>query len=213
MIRKATELFLIAIVVIGGVLAWRSGRERARLGVEYARLSHAVGDLTITDPAKIHILAIDTGEPLHYAWRVYLPPHTNRMLRGGSVSRTLISASQPQEFVVRIRIRQSAEKSRLQIYEQIEFGRSVNDLGDERLAAIVRGHEREILVEQLGTGGVAVLDPSQSAVLLRLVMSEGMQSKARQALDPEDIPRFLPDLLRYELSPQPPEPRPPSPGR
>ncbi len=209
MISRAVELLLIAVVLVGGVLAWRTGRERARLGAEYARLAKAAGDLTVADSTKIHILAIETDEPLHYAWRVYLPPNSRRTLfRGGSGTQSLMTATSQEGRVARVRIRQSAEKGRLQVYQSFER-RSITkpDLGDERLADLVHGHEGEIQVEQLGSGGVAVIDPAGSADLLRLVMPAAMQAKAQETLGPTALDTFLPDLFRVEIGPEMPLPK------
>jgi hypothetical protein len=212
MIRKAVELLLIAAVMVGGVLAWRTGLECARLGAEYARLARVAGDLTITDPTKIHVLAIDTGEPLHYAWRIYLPLNVDRKVFSRFRSMELLTASKPEEFVMRVQIRLRPDLTGLQIYERGEFGINESNLGDERLANLVLGHEGELQIEQLGSGGVAVIEPDQTPVMLRLAMSPGMQAKALQTLDASDQKSLIPELYRWEIGPEKSKPRATSPG-
>lgn len=52
-------------------------RQQAELklrDVEIAKLEAELGKLTITDPSKVHILALPSNEGWHWRWRVYLPP-------------------------------------------------------------------------------------------------------------------------------------------
>lgn len=74
MMRRLPDLILILALMVGGVVAWKADRERGRLAAEHARLARMTGDLPIIDPARVHLLALETGEPLHQAWRIYLPP-------------------------------------------------------------------------------------------------------------------------------------------
>ncbi len=57
MSRRVVDGFLLALVLIGGTLAWHTGRERGRLTQHYERLVRMVGDLPIKDPSKVHVLA------------------------------------------------------------------------------------------------------------------------------------------------------------
>jgi hypothetical protein len=215
--RKIVDLLMFAIVLVGGIAVWRTGQERSRLGKDYARLVKAAGDFTIQDSSKFHILALDTGEPLHFAWRVYLPPNSRLRLRDSSGGEHTHSGG-AGEFIIRLRIREEAGKGRLQVYQNFAGGSNTQSFGDERLAKLLLGHEREIRVEQLGSGGVAVVDRDQSMVLLRLTIPESLQTKARDSLGPADsdsslLNRFLPDLYLWELGPDSPSPKAASPRK
>ncbi len=214
MIRRAVELLLIAVVLVGGVMAWRTGRERARLGAEYARLAKAAGDLTITDPTKIHILALDTGEPLHFAWRIYLPPKSKFVLRDSSGSgQTWDQYGDGDEFIARIRIREDPSDGQLRVYHSFAGGSGTQGLGGNRaLANFIRGRETEILVEQVGVGTTAVFDPEHETKLLRLTIPDGLKAKAREMIDPAELERLLPDLFTWEIGPENPKTRPTPPG-
>ncbi|MBC7852588.1 MAG: hypothetical protein IAF94_04045 [Pirellulaceae bacterium] len=53
------------------------GRQQADLkarDAEITKLEAELGILTITDPSKVHILALRSKEDWHWRWRVYLPP-------------------------------------------------------------------------------------------------------------------------------------------
>src|SRR6478609_5418149 len=106
MIRKAIDLILIAAIAVGGFYAWRSGSERMRLRATQERLARKAGDLALNDPTRAHFLALPTGEPLHFAWRVYFPAGSSITIldrNGGSSSLGIGSAEQ---FIARVRIRE-----------------------------------------------------------------------------------------------------------
>ena len=106
MMRRAVDLILLLVFLVGGVWAWTTGRERGRLEVDYKRLVRATGDLTIPEATKVYLRALDTGEPLHFAWRVYLPPHYQFAMRTNSGSMSMSSNSTAQEFIARVRFRE-----------------------------------------------------------------------------------------------------------
>ena len=67
-----TVLLLTTIVGMAIVLVvqWR---ELGPLRAEVRRLRDEVGYLTIDDDTRPHAIQIDTGEPNHWRWRVYIP--------------------------------------------------------------------------------------------------------------------------------------------
>ncbi len=52
----------------------RQNAELKARDAEIAKLEAELGILTITDPSKVHILALRSKEDWHWRWRVYLPP-------------------------------------------------------------------------------------------------------------------------------------------
>src|SRR5262245_17654443 len=108
MTRNLTDLVLLTIVLAGGVLAWQAGRERARAAAHYDRLVAAAGELPADDPTLIYLKALDTGDPLHFAWRVHLPAKTDLEVRsrtGSGWSGGSWSCSDPTDFIARVRFR------------------------------------------------------------------------------------------------------------
>jgi hypothetical protein len=75
--HKILDVILLLAVLIGRVLAWRTGEERGRLTERHRRLAQVTGDLPIEDPSKVYVLALETGERLHYTRRVYCPTAVN----------------------------------------------------------------------------------------------------------------------------------------
>lgn len=199
--RRAFDLILVLAIVVGGGLAWTSGQERSRLTREHARLARATGDLAIGDPKQIHLVALDTGEPLNFAWRAYFPPGYDQLLGMGKGRQSTNLLTGPGESISRLRIREN-ESGNLEYYASFSGGGSWWSYGDKALADLLRGRWDQVRVEQLGSDGVASLDPSKPGVLLRLILPEAMQDEARRKLDPATIDQYVPELLQIQLGPR-----------
>lgn len=130
--RKAIDLILLLAILVGGALAWTSGRERAKLTKEYTRLARTAGD-----PAKVHLVALDTGEPLHFAWRVYYPANYRAVLTNSLGVQSSSSTSNPTEAILRLRFFEN-DRGLLEVYVKGAQGRSQGTLGDGSLAGLLR---------------------------------------------------------------------------
>ena len=209
--RRIPDLVLIALLLIGGVWAWSTGRERARLQAEYDHLVLKVGDLPIGDPSRLHIRAIPTGEPLHLAWRVFVPanyPVIRRSSLGSSGSST---NSSPNEFICRVRLRE--EQGYLNVFDQFCGGSSRSGIGPPSMTDLLRGKWDKVVVEQLGSQKVEAIETGGSTTLLRLSLPEDLQAEARKTLTPFENQRFNPVLFSLELGPEKPSTTAPVPGK
>ena len=63
--HRVFDWLVLVLVLIGGVLAWQSGRERSRLSIMYAGMVRKAGDLRIKDATKVHVQALETGSRLN----------------------------------------------------------------------------------------------------------------------------------------------------
>jgi hypothetical protein len=195
---RLLDLLLLIALVVGGFLAWQTGRERSRLSHRYDMLVRKAGNSPVSDPSKVCIRAIDTGEPLHFAWHIYFPPNYTQTLQtsaGGGMTSWGASSS---EFIGRVRFRED-EQGDLRVYTHFGGGSGMMSFGNAGLAKLIRGRGRKIRVEQVGAEGPVTLDPSQSAVMLRLSLPEDMQAEARELLAPHDQKRFIPVLFELDL--------------
>ena len=211
MIRKALDTSLLLATLVGVVLAWQSGREQGRLQVRLDRLARAAGDFPIYDPSQVHVLALETGEPLHFAWRVYLPANYHLVRRanksgfGGSSTSTT-----PEEFIARVRFREDRD-GRLELYQLLVDGSSRGGFGDKALAKVLHGRFDKVLVEQLGTPDLATIGPDEPLVLLRLKLPADMQAEIVKIkeMTPSERANFNPEF--FDMSFGPDEKKPPSP--
>lgn len=196
---------LIVGILLGGLLAWQSGQERTRLQAEYRRLSAITGELAVDDPAKVSFRAIDTGEPLHFAWRVYVPPNYRQIITSSAGNASESWSANSQQFIARVRFRLD-EQGDLRVYSRFSGGSSYATLGDRRLGELLKGGWNNIEAKQLGEGEVESLAVGQSAVLLRLKLPPEMQEAAKQNLPADMQEAFVPVLYELTLGPRPAKP-------
>jgi hypothetical protein len=197
--RNVVDLALLTVGLVGGMLAWKAGHERSRLEANYRRLAAAVGELPADDPALIYLKALDTGDPLHFAWRVHLPAKTRMDLRSGSGRsglRGLISCSDPTDFIARVRLRED-EPGHMSVYTKIMGGSSRSGIGSTGLARLLREHVQELMVEQVGKHGVVAIDPKakKPTTLLRVALPESLGTKPAPGLD-------FPNLVELTIGPR-----------
>ncbi len=195
---KVPDAVLVVVVIVGGFFAWKTGRERSRLEATVERLTRKVGDLPIGDPTRVHIRALPTREPLHFAWRVYVPANYTNVLRSNPGSRSGVRTSSAREFVARVRFRED-EPGTLHLFTHFSGSSMRMSFGDRSLAELVRDRGDKIAVEQLGVNDVTPIDPARPAVLLRLSLSEEMRNDARKTLSAEDQKRFSPVFFEWVL--------------
>ena len=203
--RWLLQLCLVAIIMVGLVLAWRSGQQRTATRAEYDRLVRLTGDLPLTDPAKIHVLALETGEDLHFAWRIYLPANCHFVIGHTSGGFSSSSSSDPRQFIARVRVRENAE-GRLQIFMKFFSGSGQSGFGSDSLADFLRGRWDKVQVEQLGAGKVVTLKSDEHVLLLRLSLPEDLLTEAATKLDGRRLEAKLPLLYEVHLGPKPTRP-------
>jgi hypothetical protein len=198
--HRAFDWFLLGILLIGGGLAWQTSRERGRLEQHYRRLMRKTGKLPITDASKVHVSALNTGELLHFAWRIYLPAKSKQRWSSPAGMSSTTSSSTRSEFIGRLRFRQD-EQGRLELYEQLLGTGGRMTFGDQALAELLRGRWDQVRVEQLGSPKLAVIEPDQPAVFLRLTLPEDLEAEARKKLPPSTVTRYVPILFEWDFGP------------
>jgi hypothetical protein len=197
--RTLFDWFLLLVVLVGGILAWQTSRERSRLTARHSRLARVTGDLLIVDATKVHALALNTGYPLHFAWRVYLPPNYSQKLRGGGMMFTP-GSGQPAEFIARVRLRPRHDGD-MDVYTHVGKASIRISLGNNALAELLYNRWDKIKVEQLGAPELAVIKADQPAVLLKLTLPDDLQSEAQKKLSPNQQQQFDPVLFELNLGP------------
>jgi hypothetical protein len=202
------DVLLIGLILLGGILALRTGSERRRLEAEVERLFRASGDLPVGDESRVHVLALKTGEPLHFAWRVYVPPNYKQIItgRGGGGSWSgSSSSSSAQQFTARVRFREDPDGA-LQVYSRFSGGSSLMSIGDRPLATFLRDRWNRLRVEQLGAAHLETVPVDGSAVLLRLTLPDDMREEFKQKLPTHPQSRYVPVLYELRLGPNSSEP-------
>ncbi|MGY8771594.1 MAG: hypothetical protein ACKVH8_24525 [Pirellulales bacterium] len=198
--RLLTAILLLAIVV-GTINLILARIINAEVEQEFDRLVAKVGRLEITDPKKFHVIPIETNQPFHYAWRVYMPEglsinRKTEFFAGGSSSST--SSGQPSESIYRARFR--FEGDEVKVYVKNGSGSSTTGYTNKEFAKFLQDHPDDLIVHALGDDGTRVFDTDQVLTLLKLEIPEHLQDEARLAWNKRDKrKRTLPPLIITQM--------------
>ncbi|WP_422923188.1 hypothetical protein [Singulisphaera sp. PoT] len=194
--RKALDLILFIAILLGGFLAWTSGRERSLLKKEHSRLARSVGDLAIDDPSKLQVVALDTGEPFHFAWRIYFPPKYQFSLWNGDSECFNSKSVESNDSILRVNFREN-ELGNMKVFISGFYGSMRHGVGDKALADFMRGRWTELKASQLGVNSIAIVNPDEQVSLLSLTLPTRLQEEAKQKLPSSSQKIWIP--IPYEL--------------
>jgi hypothetical protein len=198
--RTIVDILLLAVALIGVCFAYPAATRFQSVAAEYNRLENQVGDLRIDDPTKVVIRAIDTGEPLHYAWRIYLPANYAahwRSSHGGNSS----FSSEPRDFTARVRFRRN-EQGKLMVFAKSSGGSSLMSINHPVFGTLSDDQLQQIEFVQLGRDRLQVVEPSVIVTLLELSLSPELQQQVVTQYQGRRLLRDLPVLWRWQLGPE-----------
>jgi hypothetical protein len=76
-----TSLFLLITIVGLAVALWTTSQGWKKDATALQKLRNQVGELTISDPDRVHVIRVPTTGPLNWQWRVFLPAGREFQLR------------------------------------------------------------------------------------------------------------------------------------
>ncbi len=208
MTRKLLDGILLLAALVGFALVWQEGRSQDRLRARYEQLTRGTGDFSIIDPSRIHVLALDTGEPMHFAWRVYLPANYELIPRGrgsGVVSASPPSECPSRELILRVRFREDAG-GRLNLYQVNEGSSSRGAFGHQSLSKVLHGRFDKVLVEQLGTPNLVSVGADEPLNLLRLKLPADMDAEMIREMSPSERASYNSEFFELSFGPEPKRP-------
>jgi hypothetical protein len=188
--RYVTDALLVAALIVGLALAWRTGRERATLRAQHQALVAEVAELPDADAALVRIQALPTGDPMDFTWRFHLPAGYPLDLRTGSGS-CWSTNSDAIEGIGRVRFRPD-DNGRLMVYKQFGGGSGLMSIGNPAFGRYIREHWHELRVEQIGANGATTLRPDEVALVLRLTLPDARV---------EELKRDHSDWVAWEIVP------------
>jgi hypothetical protein len=166
MILRSVHALLLLAALVGAFLAIQAGREHQLLRAEHRRLKAEVGLLSVTDPDKMHVVAIPTGDPLHFAWQVYVPAICGLRWKAsygnGGTGGSSSGNAEPYFDLLRVRIRERKDGSP-EIWFKRRSGSSLVSVSPRDVEMIKQG---EATIEQLAAEQTAVVDSQQVYTLL-----------------------------------------------
>jgi hypothetical protein len=201
---RIVDAALAIATIAGAIIAVNSASKLHALQQEHTRLSRTTGDLIISDPGQVHVLALDTGEPLHFAWRVYAPAGHMMIAEssdGGSSTSTGFN-TRPHEFIGRVRFSKQ-RNGRISVYHNFGSGAGLRSFGSAETFEFLSQHWNELDIEQLGADATAHVKPGDSVTVLRIRLPENLAAEASKRSTDGSSGRLDPDIygLRLELNP------------
>ncbi len=203
---KWVDLALVVAIVPLGVWAWRTGRERAVMEDKFAKYTRKAGELGVGDRSKTLLRKLETDEPFHFAWRMFLPAGAYDQVGVGEASRDFQSLG-TESIVYRCRIGEDQGRLRVSLNNHGPGGGSgiQTPCGPPALAEFLRGRWDRIIVEQTAATELVAADPSKPLVLLRLKLPAELEAEAREKLAGSSEIR-LPIIFELTLESKGPNP-------
>lgn len=206
MVRRIVNVALLSATIVGAVMAFGSARELHGLQAEYERLRRTAGELTVTDPMQLHLQAIPTKEPLHFAWRVYLPAGQIRIAEStGKQGSSGISTSwnaQPREVIARVRFTVNPS-GQTGIYSNFGNSSGYWTLGSAEIFRALESHQKELEIEQLGSPALVRVKPGEAATLLRVRVPDFLVEEIHKSTADSRFDQLLPNVYESRLDLQP----------
>jgi hypothetical protein len=167
-VLKLVHAVLVLTILAGAWFAVRSGREQSALRAKHRQLQGATGLIHVTDPTKVHFVAVPTGEPLHFCWQMYVPAGLRQRWTfnaDGSSSTSASGASEAYYDLVRVRLRKREDGSWL-FWNKTRHGSSSIAYHPKQSAEFE--NSADLQVQQTGDSDVDVVDHQRVVTLLRL---------------------------------------------
>ena len=194
---RIVNLLLLTIALIGGYFAWQSGQERAALLSHIASIEKRIGSFPIVDPTLVHVQAIDSQQPLEFAWRIYLPANYQMTLHQSfdpyGSSSWGGSASEPAEFIARVVLRE--KNGSVACYTSLNNSSGVSGTNSTIHSVAIREQWDHLQIEQLGKPALAIIQPDEEMTLLRISLPselfESLKLKLKDSINPSMTENLL----------------------
>jgi hypothetical protein len=194
---RCVNIALLLAALYGAFVAVREERLRRELSVQHRTLAAETGYLDVTDPDKVHVVALPSDDPLHFRWRIHVPGNCEIMWRTSQWGEDGTSSAGPAEnFIAQVRFRKS-EYGFVRVFCDMKRFGGVGPLGERELQTFLSGKWDQIECVQLGADRPIVVEPDQVATLLQLRMPEAMASEAESVLPEAWGRNYVPVL--YEV--------------
>jgi hypothetical protein len=183
MFQRLVELVLCLGLVIGLCFLYQSATVRHQHSQEYQRLTRKAGSLTDCRRDKVTLQAVETGESLHFAWRIFVPHEYDYGYRSKVEVRGKVSSSRDQDFVFRYRFYEQRGKWYVYVMGYGgEDGHAYEVKSQELIEFLTNAQGRDQLqVEQLGTAGTVEVDFGKTISLLKIRRPPGIGGPVGEA--------------------------------
>lgn len=199
--QRIIEIVLIVIIAIGGAFLFPTLMKLYGMQREYNHLAQKMASLGVTDHTKVHIRAIDTGEPLHFAWQAYFPANYSFAYTTKSGNGSKASGA-PVHTILRVRLREV--DGHLMIDKRFGGGTSRTTSGVPKLIEFLNEHPgalQKLRVEQLAVDEMMVFDVSETHTLLKISLPPDLQAKAKEKFEKREYDQIVPTIEWIRFGP------------
>lgn len=183
MIPRLINLTLLLLAAVGFLFTFRARSELRTVRGEHDRLAAQFGTLDVEDPEKYYVVRIDTGDPMHFAWRIYRPDKLRMETRATSMSgssRARSSSGPAGEEIVRVRFR--IDEWGMRVFSKRQGSSSTFGLGDPRTDGFLKKHWEELDIEVMGDGEAVEATTDQVLKLLSIRVPDSLAAQANQEI-------------------------------
>ena len=179
MASKLINLVLLLAAMVGVYFALDAGLATRDLRIRHQALAAEVGLLRITDPDKVHVLALKRDDPLDFAWQIYVPAKFGwnwkvNMGNGGSTSSSGSGDAEPYYQLVRAKFRQDAD-GQWQLWTKSRNSSGLMGLNRKDSRPFLQPEKLQI--ERAGADKVLVLEHDQVCDLLHVAKADSTDDK------------------------------------
>jgi hypothetical protein len=183
---KWIDFLLIVLTAVGALKSCESSRTLATLQRRYSRTVELIGELPISDTSKVHILALPQDNPLHFAWRIYVPENRQCNVQtthhsGGSSGSMGSSSKGTREFLFQASIH-GLDEGRISFFKKYDAGSSQSGLGNPTAAKFLLENFSQFTVEQGGAKEIAMLARGEKLTLLQIRIPPALAKEFQQTL-------------------------------
>jgi hypothetical protein len=201
-LRIIDGIILVAIVV-GAFLAYRSSVTVNDLRKRYFAVVSQVGEMEISDPARMHVRAIKSEDPLSFAWRIYQPKAQGQLsYTMGNSSGSLGFGGSIEEFIARLRLTAS-QQGATSVFLKFGGSSSYSHLGSDAFARFLEQNQSRLIVEQLATSQPIVIEAGEPQTLLKLSMPDDLAKEAREKFPNPNVLPLIPVVIEVKLQVNP----------
>lgn len=199
--RPLFDALLILLTLVGGYFAVQSSRKRASLSDRVAGIEKSIGVFPISDPNLVYVQALETENPLEFAWRIYLPANykMTRVLQSFSSGSTSSGGlnTNPTEFIARVIFRE--KNGMLECFSNFGNSSSVTGFQGPVYADAFQNNFNRLEIKQLGKTGQEALDPDKELTLLRISFSSDLQHAMKHKFADSIVGEFGSEIIRIQF--------------
>lgn len=169
---------LAVVLAFGAMLAMQANRRKVELQDEFNQLVAKHGWLPVDDKDKIHLIRLDTDDPMHFRWRVYQPAKQALQWKSPSSSSSG-SSSQERNFISQVRFR-FIDEERVDVFYSHASGSGRGSIWNGPGAKFLREHWDELEITVAGGDGLESYGPDELATLIEVRIPDPLYQKMLQ---------------------------------